>query len=143
MRPKWLGTRVIGVSAMRRRRVRLLVAVAEHHQHQRGQRGRLIVAYVEAGAPRGRHAPPGRRRRAPRVTQLGDGGAEARRQLLGEPEVEQADDGARQHEEVPRVRVALEEALLEDHARIQAPDAARDLGQVVARGAKRGPGRSP
>ena len=73
IRPKWLGTRVIGVSAMSAHRVRLLVAVAEHHQHQAGQRRRLVVAHLEAGAARGRdraghvaaraRASPARRRR--------------------------------------------------------------------------------
>ncbi len=147
MRPKWLGIFVIGVSAMSASAfvtagsnvtehfgVEHLVAIAEQRQQQAGQGGSLVVAHLEAraigGGHRARHVAG-----EPARQHVGHGGAEAWRQLLRQPEVEQADHRAREHEEVPRMRVALEEALLEDHAGVDAADAATHLAQVVAGGA--------
>src|SRR5262249_56264159 len=48
----------------------------------------------------------------------------------------QSDHRARHHEEVPRVGIALEEAMLEDHPRVQAADTARHLADIVAGGAQ-------
>ena len=116
-------------------RVRLLVAVAQHDQHQPGKRRRLVVAHLEAGAAGGRHRAShvaGERTRH----QLGHGRTEAGRQLLGQAEIEETDHRARHDEQVPRVGIALEETLLEDHARIETADATRHLAEVVARGAQ-------
>jgi hypothetical protein len=113
-----------------------LVAAAEECEDEGGQRRRLLVAYLEAGTA-GRSRGARNVASEPTRQHLRHGGSEAGRQLLGEPEVEEADHGAGQHQEVPRVRIALEEAVLEDHAGVGAADALRDDVQVVSGGSQR------
>jgi len=64
---------------------------------------------------------------------LRDAAREAGRQLLAEAEVEQADAAVGQHEQIARVRVAVEEVVLEDHRAVEGADLARDDRELVAR----------